>query len=61
MVEHLYDGRMLSATVAELIDVVDRLDIAVDADDLVAVMRARDTILAKAIEPLRAFDELLLY
>src|SRR4051812_4083958 len=58
---HLYDDGMLSATVAELIDVVDRLDIAVDADDLAAVMRARDTILAKAMESLRAFDELLLY
>ena len=61
VVEHLYDDGMLSATVAELIDVVDRLDIAVDADDLAAVLRLRDTILAKAMESLRAFDELLLY
>ena len=52
---------MLSATVAELIDVVDRLDIAVDADDVAVVLRLRDTILAKAMAPLRAFDELMLY
>jgi len=61
VIEQLYDDGMLSATVAELIDVVDRLDIAVDADDLAAAFLLRDKILAKAMEPLRAFDELLLY
>ena len=52
---------MLSATVVELIDVVGRLEIAVDADDLVAVYRARELLLAKSMAPLREFDKAQLY
>jgi len=43
---------MLSASVVELIDVVGRLEIAVDADDLVAVCRVRELLLAKSRAPL---------
>ena len=52
---------MLSATVAELIDITKRLEMAVDGDDLAAVAMVREQLLAKTMEPLRAFDELLLY
>src|SRR5947207_16015587 len=52
---------MLSATVVELIDVVGRLEIGVDADDLVAVARARELLLAKSMAPLREFDKAQLY
>ena len=38
-----------------------RLDIAVDADELAAVYRMRETILAKSMAPLRAFDKAQLY
>ncbi|HUP71570.1 MAG TPA: hypothetical protein VM282_00840, partial [Acidimicrobiales bacterium] len=37
------------------------LDVAVDADQLARAHRLRETILAKTMAPLRAFDELLLY
>ena len=57
MVEHLYDYGMLSPAVAELVDVVKRLELAVDADDLEAVLQAREMLLAYTMEPLRAFDE----
>src|SRR6266404_6758685 len=52
---------MLSASVVELIDVVGRLEIGVDADDLVAVYRARELLLAKSMAPLREFDKAQLY
>src|SRR5215211_4601807 len=52
---------MLSPSVAELIDVVKRLEMAVDGDDLAAVTMMREQLLAKTMEPLRAFDELMLY
>ena len=52
---------MLSPSVAELIDVVKRLEMAVDGDDLAAVAMMREALLAKTMEPLRAFDELMLY
>ncbi|TML12221.1 MAG: hypothetical protein E6G39_12185, partial [Actinobacteria bacterium] len=52
---------MLSATVVELIDVVGRLEIGVDADDLVAVMRMRELLLAKSMAPLPEFDKAQLY
>src|SRR5437879_10636525 len=52
---------MLSATVVELIDVVGRLEIGVDADDLVAVARGRELVLAKSMAPLREFDKAQLY
>src|SRR5258706_3335458 len=52
---------MLSATVLELIDVVGRLEIGVDADDLVAVYRVRELLLAKSMAPLREFDKAQLY
>ena len=42
---------MLSPTVAELLDVVKRLDMAVDADDLEAVLQAREMLLATAMAP----------
>src|SRR5439155_11114997 len=61
VVEHLYDYGMLSASVVELIDVVGRLEIGVDADDLVAVARARELLLAKSMAPLREFDKAQLY
>ena len=47
---------MLSPTVAELVDVVKRLEMAVDADDLEAVLQAREMLLATAMGPLQAFD-----
>ena len=52
---------MLSPTVAELLDVVKRLEMAVDADDVQAVLQAREMLLAHTMEPLQAFDELMLY
>ena len=52
---------MLGATVLELIDVVGRLEISVDADELAAVYRMREMILAKSMAPLRAFDKAQLY
>src|SRR5439155_7722753 len=52
---------MLSATVVELIDIVGRLEIGVDADDLVAVMRMRELLLAKSMAPLREFDKAQVY
>ena len=61
LVEHLYDYGMLSPAVAELVDVVKRLEMAVDADDLEAVLRAREMLLAYTMAPLAAFDDLRLY
>ena len=61
VVEHLYDYGMLSPAVAELVDVVKRLEMAVDADDLAAVLGAREMLLAHTMAPLAAFDELRLY
>ena len=52
---------MLSPSIAELIDITKRLEMAVDGDDLAAVAMVREQLLAKTMEPLRAFDELLLY
>ena len=52
---------MLSPAVAELVDVVKRLEVAVDADDLEAVLRAREMLLAYTMAPLAAFDDLRLY
>ena len=52
---------MLSPTVAELLDVVKRLEMAVDADDVEAVLYAREMLSATAMAPLQAFDELRLY
>ena len=52
---------MLSASVVELIDVVGRLEVGVDADDLVAVCRMRELLLAKSMAPLREFDKAQLY
>ena len=34
---------------------------AVDGDEIAAVLQAREMRLAKTMEPLRAFDELMLY
>ena len=53
---HLYDHGMLSPSVAELLDAVKRVEIAVDGDDLAAVAQARELLLVKTMEPLRAFD-----
>src|SRR5215216_183228 len=52
---------MLSPSVAELLDAVKRVEIAVDGDDLAAVAQACELLLAKTMEPLRAFDEMMLY
>ena len=52
---------MLSPAVAELVDVVKRLEVAVDADDLEAVLQAREMLLAYTMAPLAAFDDLRLY
>jgi hypothetical protein len=41
-------GGMLSAAVVEWIDVVSRLEVGVDADDLVAVCRMRELRLARS-------------
>ncbi len=57
----MYDYGMLSPTVCELLDAVKRVEIAVDGDDLAAVAQARELLLAKTMEPTRAFDELKLY
>ena len=42
-------------------EAVDRLEIAVDAEELARVFRLRDALLATAMAPLRVFDELELY
>ena len=60
-IEHLYDHGMLSSSICELRDVVERLDVSVDPDDLAEVFRLRDALLAKAMRPLREFDTLELY
>ena len=60
-VEHLYDGGMFSAGVCELREVIDRLEVSVDADDLAEVFRLRELLLAKSIRPLREFEALGLY
>ena len=52
---------MLNATVTNFLDAVARLEVAVDGDELAAVRRACETVVAKTMEPLRAFDELMLY
>src|SRR5258706_5855497 len=52
---------MLGATVVELIDVVGRLGIGVDGDDLVGVCRMRELLLAKSMAPVREFDKAQLY
>ena len=52
---------MLSSSLRELRDVIERLDVSVDADELAEVFRLRDALLAKAIRPLREFDALELY
>ena len=51
----------MNSTVVELISAVERLEITVDADELSALLLLRETLLAKAMAPLRAFDELQLY
>jgi hypothetical protein len=61
VIEHLYDRSMFGATVSELIDVVGRLEISVDADELAVVYRLRETLLAKSMGPLREFDKAQLY
>ena len=66
MVEHLYDyGMLLEALDTDVLtaleELVDHLDVAVDADVLARVFQLREKLLAKSMEPLRAFDELMLY
>jgi len=65
MVEHLYDYGMVldldTDVLTALEELVDQLDVAVDADVLARVFQLREKLLAKSMEPLRAFDELLLY
>jgi hypothetical protein len=52
---------MQSALLSQLEDMVDQLDIAVDGDELAAVFRVRERLLAKAMAPLREFDAAGLY
>ena len=61
VIEHLYDQGRIGSTVLELQEAVERLEIAVDAEELARVFRLRDALLAKAMAPLRSFDELELY
>src|SRR5258707_674498 len=42
-------------------ELVDALDVAVDADELARVFRLRETLLAKSMAPLREFDNAGLY
>ena len=60
-IEQVYDCGMLSSSVVELLEVAKRLDMAVDGDDIAAVAKLRDWLLAKTMAPLRAFDESMLY
>ena len=62
----MYDRGMLSEALeidglTALEELVAGLDVAVDAAELARVFRLRDRLLAKAMAPLRAFDELQLY
>ncbi|HUP72950.1 MAG TPA: DUF222 domain-containing protein, partial [Acidimicrobiales bacterium] len=52
---------MLNATVAKFLDAVAGLDVAVDGEEIAAIRGACEIAVAKTMEPLRAFDELLLY
>ena len=52
---------MLSSCLCELRDVIERLEVSVDADELAEVFLLRDALLAKAMRPLRTFDALELY
>ena len=52
---------VFSPTVAELVDVVARLDATVDGGEIAAVLSACETAVARTMAPLRAFDELMLY
>jgi hypothetical protein len=65
-VERLYDVVMLlealdTDVLTALEELVGHLDVAVDADVVARVLRLRETLLAKTMAPLRAFDELMLY
>ena len=52
---------MQSALLSAIDDLVDQLEIAVDGDELTAVFRLREKLLAKSIRPLRDFDAAKLY
>ena len=65
-VEQVYDyGMLLEALDTDVLTalegLVDHLDVAVDADVLARVFRLRETLLARTVAPLGAFDELRLY
>ena len=46
---------------AAIEELIDELDIAVDATDITAAFRLREKLLAKTMRPLREFDALGLY
>ena len=46
---------------SELRDVIARLEVSADADDLAELFRLRDALLAKSMRPLREFDAAQLY
>ena len=60
-IEQVYDYHMINATVTDLCDAVSRLDVSVDGEEIAAIRRGCETAIAKTMEPLRAFDELMLY
>src|SRR5207244_13374688 len=60
-VEHLYDLVMDFGALDTLEELVDSLEIAVDADELTRVFRLREKLLAKSMTPLREFDKAQLY
>src|SRR5688572_20909326 len=52
---------MLNATVTDFLDAIARLDVHVDGDEISAILRGCEDAVAKTMDPLRAFDELMLY
>ena len=61
LIEHLYDDGMAIGVLETLEELVECLDVAVDADELSRVFRLREKLLAKSMAPLREFDKAGLY
>jgi hypothetical protein len=57
----MYDTHMQSALLSQIQNLVGQLDVAVDGDELAAVFRLREALLAKSMTPLHEFDAAGLY
>jgi hypothetical protein len=57
----MYDQVMKSALLCQMEELADQFDVAIDSDEIAAVYRLRETLLAKTMAPLREFDAAGLY